>query len=281
MSSETQDTLGNQKKNNYALQPDLSKSDFTAALLDGLTTPPGYFPKNVMMNIKGYDQFDEVLKRGLQSHSADAFEVILAETGSLLIDTRKADLFASGFIPGSINIGIDGSFAVWIGTLVENINQKIVFIADPGREEEVVTRLARVGYDHCIGYLKGGFDAWRNAGKAVETITSVSPEQLAREMEENRNILILDVRKRSEFDAEHIEGALNTPLDYINQAIPQIDPDKKYYVHCAAGYRSMVFTSILRSKGYHNLIDVSGGFKAIKACGKFNITDYVAPATDL
>jgi hydroxyacylglutathione hydrolase len=281
MSSETQDTLGNQKATNYALQKNLSKEAFMKELLSGLTPPPGYFPKNVIMNIKGYDQFDEVLKRGLNSYNPEEFEVILAETGSLLIDTRAAGQFAAGFIPGSINIGIDGSFAVWVGTLVPDINQQIVFVAEPGREEEVITRLARVGYDHCIGHLAGGFDSWKQSGKPVDTIQSVSADEMARRLELNNELQVIDVRKKSEYDSEHIEGVTNMPLDFVEQALPQIDKNKTCFVHCAAGYRSMIFTSILRSKGYQNLIDVQGGFKSIKESGKFKITDYVTPATDL
>jgi glyoxylase-like metal-dependent hydrolase (beta-lactamase superfamily II)/rhodanese-related sulfurtransferase len=281
MSSETQDTLGNQKRNNYALQPGLSKEAFIKELLHGLTTPPGYFPENVMMNIKGYDLFDEVLKKGLQAYSPDEFEVILAETGALLIDTRAAGTFAKGFVPGSVNIGIDGSFAVWVGTLVKDIRQKIVIITEQGREEEVVTRLARVGYDQCIGYLKGGFEAWKQAGKNTDTIESISADTFAQLYEQNLNIPVLDVRKKSEFDSEHIEGALNTPLDYIEQALPLIDTNSTMYVHCAAGYRSMAFVSILRAKGFNNLVDVAGGFKAIKATGKFKTSEFVVPTTDL
>ena len=280
LSKETSDTLGNQKKTNYALQPK-SKEQFVKELLSGLTLPPSYFPKNVLMNINGYDTIDDVMTRGKRALSVNEFDVIANETHALVIDTRAASAFAKGFIPNSINIGIDGNFAVWVGTLVPDIQQEILLVAEPGREEEVITRLARVGYDHAIGYLNGGFDAWKNAGKEVDTIPSVSVEEFAAAEVVNPNINILDVRKKSEYDSEHIVNAINAPLDYINDSMAAVDKNKTYYVHCAGGYRSMVFASILKARGYNNLIDVDGGFKAIKESGKFKVTDYVCPTTML
>jgi len=281
LSKETYDTLGNQKKTNYALRPGLGKEQFIAELLKGLTPPPGYFPKNVLMNINGYDSIDEVIQRGTKALNPDEFEVIANETDALVLDTRNAQTFAKGFIPGSINIGIDGGFAVWVGTLVSDIKQSLLLVTDPGREEEVAIRLARVGYDNIAGYLDGGFAAWQNAGKDVDTITTVSTEEFAKAKENNTGINILDVRKKSEYDSEHIVGAVNAPLDYINDSMTAIDKSKTYYVHCAGGYRSMIFVSILKARGYNNLIDVDGGFKSIKESGRFIITDYVCPTTML
>ena len=280
MSKETSDTLGNQKKTNYALQP-MTKEEFVDKVLDGLMPPPAYFPENVLMNIKGYESIDKILDQGTKALSPDAFEAAANETGALLIDTRDAQTFANGFIPNAINIGIDGSFAPWAGALIPDIKQNILIIADEGREEEIVTRLARVGYDHTIGYLKGGFDAWQKAGKEVDTITSISADELANQLAQNPDIHILDVRKKSEHFSEHIIGAENIASDYINENIAEIDANKTYYVHCAGGYRSMIFASILKARGYDQLIDVKGGFTAIKASGKFNISDYVCPTTML
>ncbi|MBP9741098.1 MAG: MBL fold metallo-hydrolase, partial [Chitinophagaceae bacterium] len=262
MSKETTDTLGNQKRVNYALQKDLSKEEFTKEVLRGLVAPPAYFPLNVMMNIQGYDSIDTVLQRGNQALTPTEFEVAANETNAIILDTRMPEVFAKGFIPNSINIGIDGSFAPWVGTLITDIKQPILLVADKGREEEIVTRLARVGYDFCIGFLQGGFEAWKNEGKEIDTIQSISASTLYDESL-NEQISILDVRKKSEFDSEQIIGAENVPLDFINQNIASIDKNEKYYVHCAGGYRSMIFISILKARGYHNLIDVKGGFKAI------------------
>ncbi len=281
MSKETTDTLGNQKKTNYALNPNLTREAFIAELLDGLMPPPGYFPKNVLMNIMGYDSIQSVLKRGTQALAVEAFEAAAVETDAILIDTRKSDVFATGFIPGSVNIGIDGSFANWVGVLVPDIEQSILIIADEGREEEVVTRLARVGYDHAIGFLKGGFKAWKNANKPVDTIQSITVNQLSVAFETNPNINILDVRKASEFYSQHLPTAINGPLDYINDSMTLLDPNKTYYVHCAGGYRSMVFISILKARGYDHLIDVAGGFTAILGSEKFEVTNYVCPSTML
>ena len=278
MSKETSDTLGNQKKTNYALQP-MSKEQFVKEVLTGLTPPPAYFPQNVMMNIQGYDSIDEVLERGVRPLSPAEFEAAANETGALILDTRDAQTFAKGFIPNSINIGIDGSFAVWVGAMIPDLKQEILVVAEEGREEEVITRLARVGYDYSIGYLKGGFDSWKNSGNEVDSITSISVEELAKIQENDPSVHILDVRKNSEFLSEHVMDAENAPLDYINDSMLKIDKNKTYYVHCAGGYRSMVFNSILRARGYDNLIDVAGGFKAIKESGKFKVSDYVCPST--
>lgn len=280
MSKETTDTLGNQKKTNYALQS-MTKEAFIDEVLDGLMPPPAYFPANVLMNIQGYESIDEVLNKGTQALTPEAFEAAANETDALLLDTRNAQDFAKGFIPNAINIGIDGSFAPWVGALIPDIKQTILLITDEGREEEVVTRLARVGYDNAIGYLKGGFEAWKNAGNEVDQIESISVDELASRKTQDSTISILDVRKQSEHFSEHIIDAANIPLDYINQHLADIDKEKTYYVHCAGGYRSMIFTSILKARGYENLIDVQGGFDAIKASGKFQVSDYVCPTTML
>jgi len=278
MSKETTDTLGHQKQTNYALNPALSKSEFIDVLLNGLVAPPGYFPQNVLMNIKGYESFDKVKEQGTRALSVREFEAAANETNALLIDTRNAQTFAKGFIPNSINIGIDGSFATWVGTMVPDVKQAILLIADEGREEEIVTRLARVGYDNALGFLKGGFESWHKEGKEIDEIISVSAEHLA-DMLYNEQVNIIDVRKASEFESEHIIEAINMPLDFINNYMSAIDKNITYYVHCAAGYRSMLFTSILRSRGYDNLIDVKGGFNEIKKTNKFKLTDYVCPST--
>ncbi len=279
MSKETYDTLGNQKRTNYALRADMTKEEFIKEVITGLMPPPAYFPKNVMMNIQGYDSINEVLERGTQALSPDAFEAAANETGALILDTRKPQDFAKGFIPNSINIGIDGSFAVWVGTLIPDIKQEILLVTEEGREQEVVTRLARVGYDHAIGYINGGINAWKNAGKELDSIKSVTVDEFAAAEVADPSINILDVRKKSEHDSEHIVNAINAPLDYINDSMLMVDKNKTYYVHCAGGYRSMIFASILKARGYDNLIDVDGGFKAIKDSGKFKVSDYVCPST--
>jgi len=278
MSNETTDTLGHQKKVNYALNPMLTKEEFIKELLSGLVAPPSYFPQNVLMNIKGYESFDTILERGLKGLSPAAFEAAANETGAIILDTRKAEKFGDGFIPNSINIGIDGSFATWVGTLLPDLRQNILIVSDNGREEEIITRLARVGYDHSIGYLAGGFEAWQKAGKEIDTIESLNADELA-ELMHQQPVSILDVRKASEFDSEHVEGAENLPLDFINETMTAIDAHKTYYVHCAAGYRSMIFVSLLRARGYRHLVNISGGFSAIKQNGKFKLTAYTPPLT--
>jgi glyoxylase-like metal-dependent hydrolase (beta-lactamase superfamily II)/rhodanese-related sulfurtransferase len=280
MSKETSDTLGNQKKTNYALRADMTREEFIKEVLTGLTPPPAYFPQNVLMNIKGYDSIDTVLSRGNKALDPEAFEAAANETSAVVLDTRAPQTFAKGFVPNSINIGLDGNFAVWAGTLIPDVKQKILIIADEGREEEAITRLARVGYDFSIGYLKGGFEAWKNAGKEVDSIISVSPADLAEKMK-HEAVNILDVRKASEYQSEHVSDAENAPLDYINESMTKVDRNKTYYVHCAGGYRSMIFISILRARGYENLIDVNGGFKEMKESGLFKISDYVCPTTML
>ena len=219
-----------------------------------------------------------MLERGQHALSPDAFEAAANETSALVLDTRDPQIFAKGFVPNSINIGIDGQFAPWVGAMIPDIKQEILLVTEEGREEEVITRLARVGYDFTIGYLKGGFNAWKNAGKEVDQIASVDVNELA-DIMSREHVNILDVRKKSEYLSEHIADAENAPLDFINDSMAQIDKNKTYYVHCAGGYRSMIFNSILRARGFDNLVDVKSGFKAIKESGKFNVSDYVCPST--
>lgn len=280
MSKETSDTLGNQKKTNYALRADMTKEEFIKEVLTGLMPPPGYFPQNVMLNITGYDSIDEVLERGSRELSPREFEVVANETGALILDVRSPQEFVKGFIPNAINIGLDGSFAVWVGTLVPDVKQPLLLVTEEGREEEAVTRLARVGYDNTVGILKGGFDAWKKAGYEVDTIESIGVDELKKRMSKGK-LNIVDVRKASEYKSEHVIDAENAPLDYINDSMASLSKDKTYYIHCASGYRSVVFTSILRARGWDNLIDVKGGFNALKESGNFEISDYICPTTML
>jgi glyoxylase-like metal-dependent hydrolase (beta-lactamase superfamily II)/rhodanese-related sulfurtransferase len=279
MSKETFDTLGNQKKTNYALRADMTKEEFIKEVTTGLMPPPSYFPANVMMNIKGYESIDNVLERGRKALTPEAFEAAANETGAILLDVRAPQEFAKGFIPNSINIGLDGQFAPWVGALIPNLKQTILVIAPEGREQETVIRLARVGYDNCIGFLKGGFAAWKASGKEIDEIKSIKADEFANILNANPSINVLDVRKKSEYDSEHVIGAENFPLDYINQNMANIDRNKEYYIHCAGGYRSMIAASILKARGFDKLIDVAGGFKAIKETGKVKVSDYVCPTT--
>ena len=278
MSKETTDTLGHQKETNYALRANMTKEEFIKEVTTGLVAPPAYFPLNVMLNIQGYESIDKVLERGQHALSPDAFEAAANETGALILDTRDPQTFAKGFVPNSINIGIDGQFAPWVGAMIPDIKQEILLVTDEGREEEVITRLARVGYDFTIGYLKGGFNSWKNAGKETDQIISISAEELSQIMSREK-VKVVDVRKKSEYQSEHIMDAENVPLDFINDSMAHLDKNKTYYVHCAGGYRSMIFASTLRARGFDNLVDVKGGFKAIKESGLFKITDYVCPST--
>lgn len=271
MSRETTDTLGHQKQTNYALRQSMTENEFVKEVTEGLTAPPGYFPFNVKMNKEGYDSLDTIMERGKTALSPDAFEAAANETNALLLDTRDPQVFAKGFVPNSINIGIDGNFAPWVGTLVPDIQQPILVITEDGREEEVITRLARVGYDNTIGYLKGGFSSWQNSGKETDHIPGVSAAT-ALGMIQQPDVSVIDVRKPGEFSLAHIVHASNLPLDDINQEIGALDKQKKYLVHCAGGYRSMIFLSILRSRGFDHITDVQGGFKAIREDGRFPLT---------
>jgi glyoxylase-like metal-dependent hydrolase (beta-lactamase superfamily II)/rhodanese-related sulfurtransferase len=261
MSKETTDTLGNQKKTNYALNTNLSKEDFKKELLSGLTTPPAYFPKNVIMNITGYDSLDTVLKRGLTPLSVTEFEKTINNDSVLILDCRRAEEFANGFIPDSLNIGLESNFAMWVGELVSDIKQKIVLVCPEGKEEEAIIRLARVGYDHAIGYLSGGFEAWKSASRPYETSERISAKSFAEQFD-NGNSIVIDVRKVSEFESEHVENAINIPLNQLEKNIREI-PSKQFYLHCAGGYRSMIAASILQARGFRNFSEIEGGYKSI------------------
>lgn len=278
MSKETTDLLGNQKKNNYALRADMSKEEFVAEVTEGLLPPPSYFPMNVKMNREGSANIEQVLSQGQQALSPEAFDAAANETGAVVLDTRPAETFAQGFIPNSVNIGIDGNFAPWVGALIPDIQQPILLVTDEGREEEVVTRLARVGFDHAIGYLKGGIQSWQQAGKQVDTIRSISAEEFSSRYAQDPGLQVVDVRKPGEFLSEHLETALNTPLDYLNEHLAELPKEKDLYLHCAGGYRSMIAASILKARGYDNVVNIEGGFKAIAETAVPK-TAYVCPST--
>ena len=277
MMKETVDTLGNQKSMNYALRADMTKEEFIEEVTDGLQAPPKYFPLNVKMNKEGYDDIDVVLKRGTQALSPDAFEAAANETEAIILDVRHQNDFVKGHIPRSIFIGIDGGFAPWVGALIADVKQPILLVTPEGREEETVTRLSRVGFDNTLGYLKGGFESWKAASKDYDTISSISAETFKDALEKD-NIPVFDVRKEGEYTSEHIKDAHLTPLDFINEHLSEFPENETFYVHCAGGYRSVIAASILKSRGIHNLIDVAGGFGAIKKAG-IPVTDYVCPTT--
>jgi len=277
MSKETTDTLGNQKKTNYALRADMTKDEFIKEVLTGLADPPQYFPQNVMMNIKGYDSFDEVMERSTQALSTTEFELIANDHDALVLDTRDASDFAAGFVPNSINIGLSGNFAPWVGEMIPSVKQEILLITEPGDEEEAIMRLSRVGYDNVLGYLKGGFESWQNAGKDIDQVKRIDASQFET-LYNGDKPHIVDVRKKSEFDSEHVKDAINIPLNEINQHLSQIPKDKRFIVHCAGGYRSMIASSILKQRGWDNFSDVMGGFKKISETS-VETTDYVCPTT--
>ncbi|WP_026262190.1 MBL fold metallo-hydrolase [Spirosoma panaciterrae] len=278
MSKETTDTLGNQKLFNYALRATMTRDEFIQEVTDGLLAPPKYFPQNVRMNKEGYESIDTVLDRGAQPLSPEAFEAAANETGAVVLDVRSAQAFAKGFIPNSINIGLGGQFAPWVGALVPDVRQELLLVCDPGTEQETLTRLARVGYDQVLGYLEGGFGAWATSGKEVDTIASISADELADRLQQGP-ISVIDVRKPGEFTAEHVDAAKNVPLDYISENMAEFPKNEPFYIHCAGGYRSMMAASILKSRGYDNVIDVAGGFGAIQKSGRIHTTDYVCPTT--
>jgi glyoxylase-like metal-dependent hydrolase (beta-lactamase superfamily II)/rhodanese-related sulfurtransferase len=272
MSSETFDTLGNQKKTNYALRADMTKNEFIKEVLTGLKQPPQYFPNNVRMNKGINTSIDEILLRGTTPIDADSFKELSEQDDILVIDTRSKEVYAEeGTVPGAWYIGVDGNFAPWVGTLVTNINQKIIFICEGGREHEVVTRFSRVGYDNTIGYLRGGIHSWLAAGHKVDKIGSISAVEFAKRLKDNSMEVALDVRKESEYLSEHIVGVENFPLDFIHSNFAEISPDKEYFVHCASGYRSLIV-------GVKNVTDVRGGFADLRDTD-VKLTDYVCPTT--
>ncbi len=277
MMKETVDTLGNQKKMNYALRADMTKDEFVQEVTDGLLPPPSYFPLNVKMNKEGYEDIDEVLERGTQALSPEAFETAANETGAVVLDVRHQNDFVKNHIPRSIFIGIDGGFAPWVGALIADTEQPILLVAPAGREEETITRLSRVGFDKTIGFLDGGIDSWIQSGKETDSITSISAEAFKKDLE-TQEIAVFDVRKESEYASSHLKKATLAPLDSLNDHLAEFPSDKDFYVHCAGGYRSVIAASILKSRGIHNLIDIAGGFAHIKKAG-IPVTDEACPST--
>ena len=262
MSKETTDTLGNQKRNNYALRSDMTKEEFTKELLNGLGTPPAYFPQNVMMNIKGYDSLDTIIEKSNIGLSPKEFETVANQGDVVVLDVRHENDFVEEHIPNSIFIGIHGNFAPWVGSLLRDINQKLLLVISEGKEEETITRLSRVGFDHVIGYLKGGINTWKNAGLETDNVPSVSPEEFAHNF--TTGSIVVDVRKSGEYEAEHVTGALHIPLDTINENFQVVPKGDNFFLHCAGGYRSVIMASILKSRGIHNVINIDKGMNGIK-----------------
>lgn len=278
MQKETVDILGNQKRTNYALnQPD--KESFVREVLDGLTAPPKYFGMNVAMNKGGYDSLDDVMEKGLNPVSVEDFESFADEIGALILDTRGPADFHKGFIPNSINIGLKGDFAPWVGNLIVDVKHPLLLVCDEGTEEEVITRLSRVGFDNVLGYLKGGFNSWQNSTKEIDEVNRISPAEFAEQFNENSKII--DVRKLTEYSAEHIDNAYNRPLDDISEWVSTIDDSEHFFLHCAGGYRSMIAASILNSRGIRNFSEVEGGFNGIKKTEKLAISDFVCHSKTL
>lgn len=275
LSKETVGTLGDQKKTNYALRADMTKEEFIKEVTDGLLPPPQYFPLNVKMNKEGYEDIDTVIKTGTRPLSPQAFEVAANETGAIVLDVRHQNDFAKGHIPQSIFIGIDGGFAPWVGAMIGDVKQPILLVTPEGREEETVTRLARVGFDNTLGYLNGGISSWKKNGKTIDTVEGIDVESFKPLAE---NSTIFDVRKPGEYLSEHLVNANSTPLDFLNNHMSEFPSEGNFYIHCAGGYRSMIAASIIKSRGIHNLIDVRGGFSAIKE-GGMKVSDYVCPST--
>ena len=278
MSKETWDVLGNQKKTNYALRADMTKEEFIKEVTDGLQPPPQYFAKNAKLNKAGYGSIDTIMKQGTKALSPRAFEAAANEQDALILDVRSKEEFVKGFIPNAIFIGLDGSFAPWVGALIPNITQPILIVAPNRRAKETVKRLARVGYDNAIGYLKGGFEAWEKAGKEIDTIETINIAQLEEAYTNNPSAKILDVRKPSEWEAEHIESSQNFALDFINKQMGEISSEQEYYVHCRSGYRSTVAVSILKARGFENLINVQGLFTDISE-SSIPTSAFVCPTT--
>ncbi len=277
LSKETVGTLGEQKRTNYALRADMTKAEFIKEVTDGLLPPPQYFPLNVKMNKEGYEDIESVIKSGTRPLSPEAFEIAANETGAIVLDVRHQDDFAKGHIPQSIFIGIDGGFAPWVGAMIGNVDQAILLVTPEGREEETVTRLARVGFDNTLGYLKGGINSWKKAAKTLDTVEGIEVANF-KPLAEKEQLNIFDVRKPGEYLSEHLIKANNTPLDFLNNHMSEFPTEGHFYLHCAGGYRSMIAASILKSRGIHNLIDVRGGFAAIKK-GEMKVSDYVCPST--
>ncbi|SFI99741.1 MBL fold metallo-hydrolase [Myroides guanonis] len=276
LSKETVGTIGNQKETNYALRADMTEEEFVKEVTDGLLPPPAYFPANVKLNKEGYQNVATIISEN-KALSPKEFQELAEESGALLLDVRSINEFVNGHVPGSIFIGLDGQFAPWVGALITDIQQPILIIAPQGREEETIIRLARVGYDNTLGYLNGGFETWKKEGMEVDTVQQVSAETFAENMK-NSPLAVFDVRKPGEYQASHLEEAIHTPLDFLNDSIDKFPSEEPYYIHCAGGYRSLIAASILKARGHHNMIDVAGGFGAIKKT-ELKTTDFVCPST--
>jgi rhodanese-related sulfurtransferase len=276
MSKETFDTLGHQKEVNYALQ-DMTKEAFIQEVTAGLLPPPFYFPENVAMNKKGVSSLEGVVQHSLKPLSVEAFTVLMEDESVLLLDVRSPQVFCKGFVPGSINIGLKGDFAPWVGTLITDMKQRIALVTEPGQEEEAITRLARVGYDGVVGYLEGGFESWDNSENEIDQIESISAEQFE-EIASEKNVNVVDVRKPTEFQSEHLEIGNSAPLHELNSHMSAFKTGENNYIHCAGGYRSMIAASIVKSRGIHNVIDIAGGFNAISKTALAK-TNFVCPST--
>ncbi|MEO8234933.1 MAG: rhodanese-like domain-containing protein [Flavobacterium sp.] len=274
MSKETVSTIGEQKQHNYALRANMSEAEFVTEVTDGLLPPPAYFGMNVAMNKSGIPSFENVLNNGMRALTASEFEVAADETGALILDTRNNSDFYQGHIPQSINIGILGDFAPWVGALIADVNQPILIVTEVGKEEETITRLSRVGFDNLLGHLQNGFDTWKISGKETDTVNRITAEQFANEVKIGES-KIIDIRKESEYSAEHIEEAYNKPLAYINDWIKDINPQEHFYIHCAAGYRSMIAASILQARGYRNFSEIEGGFNNISKTTALPKTNFI------
>lgn len=279
MSKETTSTIGAQKASNYALRADMTKPEFIREVTEGLTTPPKYFPLNVRMNKLGYESFDTVMQRAAQALSPAGFEEAVNATEALVLDVRPAQEFAKGFIPNAINISLDGQFAPWVGALIMDVQQPLALVTPVGREEETITRLSRIGFDHVVGYLKGGMESWIDAVKAVDQIRTITPAEFAEEAQKTPGLKLVDVRRVSEYEAEHVKDVLNYPLDYINDFLGELNRNETYYLYCATGNRSMVAASILKTRGFDHVVDIKGGIKAMQESGLFELTNYVCPST--
>jgi len=277
MSKETTDTLGNQKKTNYALRADMTREEFTAELLDGLGAPPAYFPQNVMMNIQGYESLDSIIEKSFKPLTPREFEAAANQSEALILDVRHEDDFIKSHIPGSVFIGIQGNFAPWVGALIRDVKQPLLLVVPEGREEETITRLSRVGFDNSLGYLNGGMMAWKEAGFETDSIESISPEQFESQMSEKS--IIVDARKPGEFSAEHVESAVNIPLDFVNEQLSEVPKEEEFYLHCAGGYRSVIMASILKARGYHNIVNVEKGMAGIRKTG-IKLSTFVCPTTN-
>ncbi len=278
MSSETTSTIGDQKKSNYALRADMTRDEFIREVTNGLLPPPQYFAKNAKLNKMGYDSIDEVMKRGAHPLSPREFDTIANSTGALILDVRDKGTFVNGYIPNSIFIGLDGSFAPWVGALIPDLKQEILIVAPKGKEEETVLRLARVGYDNALGYLEGGFDAWKSANMEIDTIDTIDVTEFAKRFKSNTQHFVLDVRKPGEWSAGHIDVAQHFPLDFINNHMSDVDRNKTYYLHCRSGYRSTVAASILKARGFEKLVNVHGSFEQIVKSG-IPVTDLVSASS--